>query len=148
MEDRIPVAGDPTGPGLLRAVDAVMLAVPDLDAGLRFYRDHLHHELLWRNDESGQAGLRLPDGGAELVLSTRQGSAVNWVVTSVAAALEEVVRSGGRVVTPPVDIPVGRVAVVSDPFGNELVLLDLTKGLYVTDADGRVVGVEPDDSDT
>jgi hypothetical protein len=45
------------------------------------------------------------------------------------------------VVAAPVDIPVGRAAVVADPFGNELVLLDLSKGRYVTDDAGNVTGV-------
>jgi hypothetical protein len=45
------------------------------------------------------------------------------------------------VVTGPSDIPVGRVAVVADPFGNILVLLDLSKGRYITDTTGRVTGV-------
>ena len=39
------------------AIDAVTIPVPDLDAGLRFYRDSLGHELRWRNDYIGQAGL-------------------------------------------------------------------------------------------
>lgn len=38
-------------------------------------------------------------------------------------------------VTGPFDIPVGRVVAVADPFGNTLVLLDLSKGHYVTDAE-------------
>jgi hypothetical protein len=37
---------------------------------------------------------------------------------------------------------VGRVAVVADPFGNALVLLDLSAGRYVTDAEGNVIGVD------
>jgi hypothetical protein len=41
----------------------------------------------------------------------------------------------------PEDIPVGRVAVVSDPFGNPLVLIDLSKGTFRTDHDGTVTGV-------
>jgi hypothetical protein len=47
------------------------------------------------------------------------------------------------VILKPTQIPVGRLAVVSDPFGNALVLLDLSAGRYVTDADGRVLGVQP-----
>jgi hypothetical protein len=35
------------------------------------------------------------------------------------------------------------LAVVNDPFGNALVLLDLSAGRYVTDVDGRVLGVQP-----
>ena len=41
----------------------------------------------------------------------------------------------------PEDIPVGRVAVVADPFGNRLVLLDLSKGTFRTDHHGTVTGV-------
>jgi hypothetical protein len=33
------------------------------------------------------------------------------------------------------------VAVVADPFGNPLAVVDLGKGRYVTDADGNVTGV-------
>ena len=41
----------------------------------------------------------------------------------------------------PFDIPVGRVAVVSDPFGNVLVLLDLSKGTYETNEHRDVTGI-------
>src|ERR1019366_4034839 len=47
----------------------------------------------------------------------------DWLVTSADEAAAAVRAAGGRVVTEPFDIPVGRVAVVADPFGNILVLL-------------------------
>ncbi|MFU8946596.1 VOC family protein [Mycetocola zhadangensis] len=131
----------------LRAIDSVTIAVPDLDDGLRFYRDQLQHELLWRNDAIGQAGLRLPEDGTELVLSTTHGSAVNWLVASVSEAIDRMVAAGGTVLSEPVDIPVGRVAVVGDPFGNPLILLDLSHGRYVTDSAGHVVAVAPEVED-
>jgi len=59
-------------------VDAVTIPVPDLDSGLRFYRDALGHELL---------------------------------------------------------------AVVADPFGNALVLLDLSRGRYAVDDERNVTGL-------
>ena len=128
---------------LLRSADAVMIPVPDLDAGLSFYRDRLGHELIWRNDAVGQAGLRLPESDTELVLSTTLAGAVNWLVTSVEDAVTAVVDAGGSVLFEPREIPVGRLAVVSDPFDNPLVLLDLSSGRYRTDDDGQVIGVEP-----
>ena len=128
---------------VLRGVDAVTVPVPDLDQGLRFYRDQLGHELVWRNDAEGQVGLRLPESQAELVLSTNLEYAVNWLVTSVSEAVEIIVEAGGKVILEPTQIPVGRLAVVNDPFGNTLVLLDLSAGRYVTDVDGRVLGVQP-----
>ncbi len=51
--------------------------------------------------------------------------------------------AGGQVLTGSFDIPVGRVAVVADPFGNSLLLVDLSKGRYVTDSAGNVTGVSP-----
>jgi predicted enzyme related to lactoylglutathione lyase len=128
---------------LLRSVDAVTVRVPDLDAGLRFYRDSLGHELKWRNDAIGQAGLTLPDTETEIVLSTDLGYEPNWLVDSVDEAVATFRAAGGSVLTEPFDIAVGRVAVVADPFGNALVLVDLSKGRYVTDPDGNVARVEP-----
>jgi predicted enzyme related to lactoylglutathione lyase len=51
------------------------------------------------------------------------------------------VAAGGQVVAGPSDIPVGRLAVVADVFGNELVLVDLSRGNYETDHEGNVTGV-------
>jgi predicted enzyme related to lactoylglutathione lyase len=128
--------------GLLRKVDAVTVRVPDLDSGLELYRDALGHELVWRNDEIGQAGLRLPESDTEIVLATELEYAPSWLVSSADEAAARIQAAGGRTVRAPFDIPVGRCAVVEDPFGNALVLLDLSKGLYVTDDQGSVTGVE------
>lgn len=122
--------------GLLRSVDAVQVPVPSLDVGIRFYGDKLGHQVKWRNDSVGQAGLGLPDGDSELVLTEQLSYEPNWLVDDVPAAVATFTAAGGTVVGPPTDIPVGRVAVVRDPFGNVLVLVDLSKGLY--DADGTV----------
>jgi predicted enzyme related to lactoylglutathione lyase len=132
MRDTGPMRETP----LLRLVDAVTVPVPDLDAGLAFYRDRLGHRLLWRDDTTGQAGLALPDGDTELVLTTRQRYEPNWLVESADAAARELAAAGGRVLAEPADIPVGRLAVVADPFGNPLVLLDLSKGRYPDGAPG------------
>ena len=123
---------------LLRQVDCVQIPVPDLDAGLRFYRDELGLELKWRH--ATQAGLRL--GDSELVLQTeRPDPETDFLVGSVEEAIRRVEAAGGTVVSGPEDILVGRVAVVADPFGNPLVLLDLSKGTFRTDHDGTVTGV-------
>jgi predicted enzyme related to lactoylglutathione lyase len=126
---------------LFRRVDAVTIPVPDLESGLRFYAEALGHPLRWRSDAIGQAGLGLPDGDTEIVLWTEPRHEPNWLVESADAAAERFVAAGGRVLSGPSDIPVGRVVVVADPFDNVLVLLDLSKGLYRTDESGRVTGV-------
>lgn len=43
----------------------------------------------------------------------------------------------------PFGIPVGQDLIVADPFGNVLVLADLSKGKYVTEYTGQVTGTQP-----
>ncbi|RPI93873.1 MAG: VOC family protein [Chloroflexi bacterium] len=124
---------------LIRKVDCVRLFVPDLEAGLAFYRDRLGHKLIWRTKTS--AGLRLPESEAELVLQTKdQRQEVDLLVDSAGEAAKFIEQAGGKVIVPPFDIQIGRCVVVEDPWGNPLVLLDASKGLLKTDADGNVIG--------
>jgi len=126
---------------VIRKVDCVRLCVPDLDSGIAFYRDRLGHELIWRTEDA--VGLRLPDTDAEIVLcNDEEGSEIDLLVESADSAAEYFRASGGRIVVPPFDIRIGRCVVVQDPWGNELVLLDTSRGSLVTDKDGNVVGVE------
>jgi predicted enzyme related to lactoylglutathione lyase len=123
----------------LRKVDCVRLYVPDLEAGLAFYRDKLGHELIWRTATA--AGLRLPETDAELVIQTEeQRQEIDYLVDSTEAAAEMMERAGGRIIVPPFDIQIGRCVVVEDPWGNPLVLLDTSKGLLTTDSEGNVTG--------
>jgi lactoylglutathione lyase len=133
----------PTPPQpLVRKVDAIQIRVPDLDAGLAFYCDRLGHQVIWRTERA--VGLRLPDTDTELVLQTeRDGPEINLLVESADQAAQRVVQAGGAIVVPPFDIQIGRCVVVRDPWGTSLVLLDTSKGLLVTDADGNVIGNRP-----
>src|SRR5512138_2947096 len=124
---------------LIRKVDCVRLYVPDLEAGLSFYRDRLGHELIWRTQTA--AGLRLPESEAELVIQTEdQRQEVDLLVDSAEAAALSIEQAGGKVIVPPFEIQIGRCVVVEDPWGNPLVLLDASKGLLATDANGNVTG--------
>jgi len=127
---------------LIRKVDCVRLCVPDLDVGLAFYRDRLGHEIIWRTEHA--VGLRLPDTDAEIVLHAEQGEPeIDLLVDSADGAAARFEAAGGKIVVPPFDIQIGRAVVVQDPWGNEFVLLDTSKGLLVTDADGNVIGNAP-----
>ena len=126
----------------IRKVDALQIPVPDLEAGLAFYRDRLGHDLIWRTPTA--AGLRMPDTDAELVLQTeRPELEVNLLVESATAAATAIVAAGGSIAVPVFDIQIGKCVVVHDPWGNPLVLLDMSKGSLVTDADGNVTGTAP-----
>jgi len=124
---------------LFHMVDCVRLSVASLEAGLAFYRDKLGLELIWRTPEA--VGLRLPGDKTEIVLHTEpRAPEIDLKVESAADAAVQFVEAGGKVVVPPFDIQIGRCVVVRDPWDNELVLLDTTKGLLETDAEGNVTG--------
>jgi catechol 2,3-dioxygenase-like lactoylglutathione lyase family enzyme len=128
---------------LIRKIDCLRLSVPDLDAGLAFYRDRLGQQVIWRSES--QVGLRLPDTDAEIVLHVEpQAPEIDLTVFSADGAAARFKEAGGKIVVPPFDIQIGRCVVVQDPWGNQIVLLDSSKGLLATDADGYVIGnIEP-----
>lgn len=123
---------------LFQKVDCLQIPVPSFHEGLALYRDALGHELIWRSGTS--VGLRMPGTDAEIVLQTeRRELEVNLLVASADIAAEQFVEAGGKILVPPFDIQIGRCVVVRDPWGNRLVLLDISKGPLSTDADGNVI---------
>ncbi len=123
---------------LFGKVDCLSLPVGDLEEALAFYRDRLGHSLVWRTESA--AGLRIGDGEAELVLRTDgREPETDLAVESTPEAARRFVEAGGRVVVAPFDIAIGKCAVVADPWGNRLVILDTTRGLLKTDEEGFVV---------
>jgi predicted enzyme related to lactoylglutathione lyase len=87
----------------------------------------------------------MPVSDTELVLfsdATRGATEppeIDLLVNSVDDAAMRLREAGGQVIEGPCDIPVGRCAVVADPFGNRLVVLDLSKGLLKVDSRRNVV---------
>jgi len=127
---------------LFKKIDCIRLPVPDLEEALAFYSGQLGHQLIWRTQTA--AGLALPQSDAEIVLYT-DGTApeIDLLVESADQAAEQTTAAGGKVIAGPFEIQIGRCVVVLDPWGNELVLLDMSKGRLITDANGNILGNEP-----
>ena len=114
---------------MLRKIDCVMVRVPNLGAATDFYARVFGLRPLWSDDSS--VGLAMPDTDAEIVLHTMDLPAdrtVCYLVDDVATATDEYRRQGCAVPVPPFDITIGRCAVVTDPYGNSLCVLDMSKG--------------------
>jgi lactoylglutathione lyase len=127
-------------PGLLKNVDCIELYVSDLDDGIGYYCGCMGLKLLWRAETS--VGLGMENDIAEVVLQTdRKKMNVDFKVDSVVESVDAIVRSGGKIIYGPFDIPIGKCAVVQDRWENEYVILDMTKGKYVADEQGNVIGV-------
>lgn len=123
---------------LFQNIDCIQLAVDDLEAALEFYRDKLGHKLVWRTET--HAGLAFGDGVTEIVIGQlKHGNETDIKVESAIEAADRFVASGGSIVAGPFDIAIGKCVVVRDPWGNQLVLLDSSKGLLKTGDDGFVI---------
>lgn len=120
-------------------VDCIQMHVDDLDEGLAFYRDALGLKLLWRTDLS--CGLGMKKGLAEIVLTLEHHDMVDLKVHDVESELPRFLDAGGKMITGPFDIDIGKCAVVADPWENQYCILDMTKGTYDTDREGVVNGV-------
>ena len=124
---------------LIRKVDCVLFYVSDLESGIKFYQDTLGHTLKWRTDDS--AGFQMPESDAEIVIQTsRKEQETDLLVESAESSVSYLVKAGSTVILQPFDIQVGKCAIVQDPWGNRLVLLDLSKGILLTDSEGKVIG--------
>jgi predicted enzyme related to lactoylglutathione lyase len=122
-------------------VDCVRLYVSDLEAGLSFYRDCLGLESVWRTDQA--IGLKMPNDATEIVIHIeRKKPEIDLKIENTDDAATFIEKGGGKVVVQPFDVQIGRAAVIQDPWENELVLVDSTKGLLKTDSDGNVIGNE------
>jgi lactoylglutathione lyase len=125
-------------------VDCIELYTPDIQKGIDYYCNNLGLKVIWKTESS--VGLGMNEGITEVVLQNeRKEMNVDFKVESVTKAVKDIEKAGGQILYGPFDIPIGKCAVVKDPWDNRYVILDTTKGTYITDEDGNIIGQnEPD----
>ena len=115
---------------MLRKIDCVMIRVEDLEAAAAYYTSVFGLRSVWR--DATAIGLAFPDTDAEIVLHCDQGIPsrveVHYLVDNVISAVEIFEQQGCRVRVAPFDIPIGKCAVIEDPFGTTLCVLDMSRG--------------------
>ena len=75
--------------------------------------------------------MAMAETDAEIVLHTTplpREWGVHYLVEDVSAAVDRCHRQGCIVREPPFDVAIGKCAVLEDPFGNILCILDMSKG--------------------
>ena len=119
---------------MLKKIDCVMIRVDDVDVALKYYAEVFGLRPNWRDDES--AGLVFPESDAEIVVhcypDIPSRVEVHYLVDDVAAAIQTFAEKGCTVLVRPFDIVIGKCAVIEDPFGTRLCILDMTKGPRAT----------------
>jgi hypothetical protein len=71
----------------------------------------------------------------------RRPAETDLLVESVADAVGRIVEAGERLLHGPLEIRIGSCAVVADPWNNEMVILDMSKGKLEVDSSGNVLQV-------
>ncbi len=115
---------------MFKKIDCVMIRVGDVAAAEKFYTDVFGLRLVWR--DGGSVGLVFPESDAEIVLHSSRDIPhkveVHYLVDDVVSAVRTCQEKGCRMIAPPFDVLIGKCAVIEDPFGTTLCLLDLSSG--------------------
>ena len=115
---------------MLKKIDCVMIRVDDVETAVRYYSDVFGLLRLWRDETS--VGMSLPDTDAEIVLHCNPDIPsqveVYYLVDDVVSAVRVLEQRGCHILNGPFEIPIGQGAVITDPFGTRLCILDMTKG--------------------
>lgn len=115
---------------MLRKIDCIMIRVDDVEAAAAYYTRVFGLRPQWNGDAS--IGLLFPESDAEIVLHSNpdmpSSVEVYYLVDNVVTAVAYFVEQGCTVLITPFDITIGKCAVISDPFGTRLCILDMMKG--------------------
>lgn len=107
-----------------------MIRVQDIEAAAAYYSNVFGLRPRWSGDDS--IGLLFPETDAEIVLhndpNIPSSVEVHYLVDDVITAVEYFAEQGCHVLVAPFDITIGKCAVIKDPFGTRLCILDMTKG--------------------
>ena len=116
---------------MLRKIDCVMIRVEDVDLSAAYYAKVFGLRPKWSGD--GAVGLVFRETDAEIVLHREtaipSSVEVHYLVDDVVVAVAHYAAEGCEILVAPFDITIGKCAVIRDPFGTRLCVLDTTKGL-------------------
>jgi catechol 2,3-dioxygenase-like lactoylglutathione lyase family enzyme len=127
---------------VLIRIDRVMLRVPNVEAGIKFYREVMGLKLLAQ--QKGAAALGFAQGEGELVLhedENQPSGEVYYLVENVRELFERRSQLKLQFLRPPQAGARGYRANIRDPFGNVMTIVDRTSesGGKVVE-DGKTVG--------
>jgi lactoylglutathione lyase len=115
---------------MLRKIDCVMIRVDNVEEAAAYYAEVFGLRPHWSGD--GTIGLVFPETDAEIVLhndpNIPSSVEVHYLVDDVVAVVAEYVAKGCQLLVEPFDITIGKCAVIKDPFGTRMCILDMTKG--------------------
>lgn len=113
----------------LLKIDNIMYRVSDLEKSERFYADVLGLKKVWEDRDRGMIGFVFAQSDSEIVIHVDPHipkGEYSYLVEDVTAFCEEVQKQGYRILCEPFDVRSGKYAIISDPDGNEIPIIDLS----------------------
>ncbi len=115
---------------MLLKIDSIMYRVTDLAEAEAFYTGALHLRRLWADSERNMIGLGLAESDAEVVIHTDPAIPspdFSFLVADVESLCAEHERGGQRLILRPIEVRTGFFAILADPDGNPIPIIDLKK---------------------
>ena len=109
-------------------IDNIMYRVSDLGKSERFYTDILGLKKVWEDRDRGMIGFVFDQSDSEIVIHTDPNipkGEYSYLVEHVVAFCEEMKKQGYQVLREPFDVRSGKYAIIADPDGNEIPIIDL-----------------------
>ncbi len=114
----------------LLKIDNIMYQVKDLEKAKIFYQEVLGLKKVWENKESKMVGFTFEESDSEIVIHNNPNIPkfdYSYLVSNVDEFVKEFESKGYIVKLEPIDVRSGRYAILLDPDGNEIPIIDLTK---------------------
>jgi predicted enzyme related to lactoylglutathione lyase len=114
----------------LKKIDAVLLRVKDLEKTAEFYVEVMGLRLGWTDKENQMIGLLFPGNDTELVLHCNESLPdpnISYQVDDVLSFVETYILRGCKVLVESFDIRCGKCAILQDPEGHSVEVMDITK---------------------
>ncbi|MEM3648355.1 MAG: VOC family protein [Thermoproteota archaeon] len=114
----------------LLKIDSIMFYVSNLEKAAKFYEDVLGLKRVWTDEERGMIGLVFPESDSEIVIhrdSSLPNPCLSFTVMNVDEFCKEYQEKGYLIVEKPREVRCGKFAVLKDPDGNKIPIIDLTK---------------------
>jgi predicted enzyme related to lactoylglutathione lyase len=115
---------------VLRKIDSIMMRVKDLESSARFYEEVMGLKRAWTDEENQMVGFLFPGNDSELVIHTgpaQDSPPYSFSVEDVVEFCDRFRGMGYKVLMEPFEVRCGMYAVLSDPDGNRINIIDLKK---------------------
>lgn len=114
----------------------VMIVVRNMERSVAFYRDVLGLKLLiqqdnWSQFDAGNVLIGLHPEGDEVRVAPTTGISIGIYVDNMDKAVTEIRRRFGKISVGPRNEPFGRWALVFDPDGYSVQIIEMARGLRV-----------------